>query len=275
MSLRRARGKRAARPGCIEDVLSQEILADPLVDRDALNELLLDPSPLRIDETPTQQAPAAREPESRATRIGKLAGLVTAVAVLCGAVVAAAFLDRQRATDGDTAVTAPVITGARALAGFAGPGPRQQLIEAPDQLAEHSTREPGNYAGRSREVADEVRLSGGERTRPRNAGRIKETARTFYGLIRSNPVTALGMLDERLRSERPDEVIRAWRSITHVDVRELRVQPDGAVRADVTMVTSDSDSFRVTHLLRIDEGPPSVITEAHLLSSLHSPAPAG
>lgn len=272
MSLRRARGTQAGRPSCIEDVLSQEILADPLVDRDALNELLLDPSPLQIDEPPTRQAPA-REPESRAARIGKLAGLVTAVAVLCGAVVAAAFLDRQRAADRDSAVTAPVITGARALAGFAGPGPRQQLIEAPDHLAEHSTREPGKYAGPSREVADEVRLSGGEQARPRNAGRIKETARTFYGLIRSDPVAALGMLDDRLRSDQPDALVRAWRSITHVEVRELRVQSDGAVRADVTMIRSDSDSFRVTHLLRIDEGPPPVITEARLLSSLHSPAP--
>lgn len=273
MSLRRASGKRASRPTCIEDVLSQQILADPLVDRDGLNELVLDPSPLRIDEPPTEQAPVTREPERTAVRIGKLAGLVTAVAVLCGAIVAAAFLDRERAAKEDRP-SAIEITGARALAGFASPGTQEQLIEAPNQLAEHSTREATHRPGPTSQVTGGPAPSEPEPERPPNAHRLQETARTFYGLVHSNPEKALGMLDDGLRSDQPRELIRAWRSITQVDIRELLVQPDGAVRADVTMIRSDADSFRVTHLLHISEGPPAVITEARLLSSLHTRARA-
>lgn len=252
---KRASAGRSSKPACIEDFLGPELLDDPMVDRDELNDLLRDPSPLIPPEPPEPDfEPAPELPESAARRIAKLAGLVTALAMLCGAVVAATYLDRQRAAE-ETATFRPVhITGIRALVGFT-PTP-----QAPD------TSPPTAAGG---EAPQDGSGTGGEPSSyPTDA---TDFADEFYGNIAPRPRDAISMLGASLRAGQSAELEHAWRTVRRVDVHELSIEPDGMVRAVVTMTTSDDERFRLTQLLRIDDGPPQAITEARLLSSRHVP----
>lgn len=254
---KRASAGRSSKPACIEEFLGPELLDDPMIDRDELNDLLRDPSQLIPPQPPEPEyEPAPELPESAARRIAKLAGLVTALAMLCGAVVAATYLDRQRAAQ-ETATFRPVhITGARALVGFT-PAPQAPDTsptsaaaggEAPQPGTPGTGGQPSSYPADAADFADE-----------------------FYGNIGSRPRDAISMLGANLRAGQSAELEYAWRSVRKVDVHELSIEPDGMVRAVVTMTTSDDERFRLTQLLRIDDGPPQAITEARLLSSRHVP----
>lgn len=255
---KRASAGRSSKPACIEEFLDAELLDDPNIDRDELNDLLRDPSPLIPPEPPEPEAePAPELPESAAMRIAKLAGLVTALAMLCGAVVAATFLDRQRAAE-ETATFRPVhITGARALVGFI---PSRQATAAaanslPPSAAGGEAPQPGTQSEQSAAYPHDP----------------TEFADEFYSSIGPRPADAIGMLGENLRAGQSAELAHAWGTVRKVDVHELRVEPDGMVHAAVTMTTSNDERFRLTQRLKIDEGPPPAITEARLLSSRHVP----
>lgn len=255
-------GRHARTPTRIEEVLCPTVLNDPMVDRDELNALLRDPSLLQVDEPPEADPPAEPPPESAVVRVAKLAGLVSAVALLCGAIVAAAFLDRQRQAAPPAAAESATITGVHALAGFAGPadGPGSSAVTADLTPAARNPANPG--------------VGSPERVPPVNGEpqSAESVARTFYRLIGSSPDDALRMLDAQLPDSELRELARAWRDVEHVSVHQVRQRPDGMVLAVVTMTTEQADRYRVRHLLRIEPGPPPVITEARLLSAQRSPA---
>lgn len=258
---KRASAGRSSKPACIEEFLGPELLDDPMVDRDELNDLLRDPSPLIPPEPPEPEyEPAPELPESAARRIAKLAGLVTALAMLCGAVVAATYLDRQRAAE-ETATFRPVhITGTRALVGFTPtpPAPAETMLTS--AAAGGEAPQPGTPVGSDAGVEPSPYP-----TDP------ADFAEEFYRCIGPRPRDAISMLGANLRAGQSAELEHAWRIVRKVDVHELRIEPDGMVRAVVTMTTSDDERFRLTQLLRIDDGPPQAITEARLLSSRHVP----
>jgi len=241
-------GSRSARPPSrIEEVFYPAVLNDPNVDTDLLTELLRDPSPLMVDEPEPPQPPPPSQ-ERALIRVAKLAGLVTAVALLCGAIVAAAFLDRQRRSTPPPTVDSS-ITGVRALAAIAGDG----VTAVP--LAER----PG---GASSSQGATQRPGGAQPAEPR------EVARKFYSYIGGQPDIALSMLGGELTDAERAELAVAWQNVTAVKVDELRIRPDGLVRAVVRMTTEAGGEYRLDHLLRVDS---PTITEVRLLSARHSP----
>lgn len=242
------RGQRTLTPTRIEDFLCEELLADPMVDVDELNDLLRDPSPLAIfdDDQADADDEAPGEPENATARAVKLAGLAIAVAVLCGSILTAVFLDRHRAATGE-ARPQRQITGIAALAGFT-------MMTTPPATG---TILVGDTVTTSRAAPD-----------PRDARRV---TRHFYDSLASAPDDALAMLGGGLRGGRQDALTGAFARVDAVTVHRLGVMPDGMVRAVVTVTRSDSLRYRVTHLLRVDTGPPATITAARLLSAQRTP----
>ena len=246
---RQRHGQRTLTPTRIEDFLCEELLADPMVDVDELNDLLRDPSPLAIfdhdDQADADDEPPG-EPESPTARAAKLAGLAIALAVLCGSILTAVFLDRHRAATGE-ARPQRQITGIAALAGFT-------MMTTPPATG---TILVGDTVTTSRAVRD-----------PRDARRV---TRHFYDSLASAPDEALAMLGGGLRGGRTDELTDAFARVDAVTVHRLGVMPDGMVQAVITVTRSDSRRYRVTQLLRVDTGPPAKITAARLLSAQRSP----
>ncbi|MPY97416.1 MAG: hypothetical protein GEU97_05355 [Actinophytocola sp.] len=274
---RQRRGGRTHTPERIEDVFSERVLSDPNVDRDYLNELLHDPSPLRVPEPPTPPGPenvVRDELESATARVAKLTGLVIAVALLCGSLVTAVFLDRHRTTAREAQPPERQITGIAALAGFAMTTP-PPVETAP--VTERAATIPTDDEATTPAEPDDATTSGPSTTSEpatpvSTADDVDAFVRDFYDRVTAGPDDALPLLGGNLLDAKPDVLIDALRRIDAVAVHRVSVRPDGLVRAVVTVTRANAQRYRVTHLLRVEAGPPALITEARLLSSQHSPA---
>ncbi|MPY77000.1 MAG: hypothetical protein GEV04_00615 [Actinophytocola sp.] len=264
---RQRRGGSTQTPTRIEDVFSERVLADPMVDRDLLNDLLRDPSPLRVDEQgePDASPEVREEPETTVARVAKLTGLVIAVALLCGSLVTAVFLDRHRTAASQTPRPEQEITGIAALAAFA---TTAQPPEVGTRVTERAVTVPVDDAASSA-----PQTTSNPATRVSTQAEIGGFVRDFYHRFTDGPDDALAMLGGNLLDSRPDVLADALRVIDAVTVHRVSVGPDGLVRAVITMTRADSQRYRVTHLLRVEAGPPALITEARLLSAQHSPRP--
>lgn len=268
----RSRRRQTGRPASMSDVLCEELLRDPNVDVNELNDLLHDPSALRVPEPVELEDEYYDDyvPEGMLARAARITALVVAVGLLCGSVVAASMLHRQRSDDRLTAVSdvrPAAITGVRALVEFSqgalevpkpsvnGPAPRS------DSAAPRTTGTPrsdDNGAG------DEV--SSAARTGSGHDGPFA-AARKFYRQIVGDPAGAMRMLDADLSEQDAGDLVRAWQTVSDVRVSDLAMRPDGMVRSVVLITRSDGERYRVAQLLRIvDEGSPA-ITEVRLLSS--------
>lgn len=249
----RGGGRTDRSPSRIEEVFYPAVLADPNVDADGLTALLRDPSPLMVDE-PEPLEPAEPPLEHTAVRVLKLAALVTAVALLCAAIVAAAFLERQRRGAPPPGVDGGYITGVRALAGVV---PSGGVTAAPRPAAQR----PGGAS------SSQGAMQFAEGTRGMDD---LETAREFYRLIADEPEQALDMLGGTLSDEERRELAMAWREVDRVRA-ELHERPDGLLRAVVTMTDESAGRLRLEQVLRVD---PPRITEVRLLSSQQLPTKA-
>ncbi|WP_157361681.1 hypothetical protein [Haloechinothrix halophila] len=282
---RQRRGGSTQTPKRIEDVFSERVLSDPNVDRDYLNALLRDPSLLRVDE-PAESATGAEdaddavrnEPESTAARVAKLTCLILAVGLLCGSLVTAVFLDRHRTAEHRAAPPERQITGIAALAGFAMTTPppettapvteRAATIAADDTATDTAASaevEPGD-AATSTPLA-----TSSPTTRVGTAEEIDAFIRDFYHRFTEGPDDAFALLGGSLLDGQPKILTDALRLVDAVSVHRVSMEPNGLVRAVVTVTRADSKRYRVTHLLRVEPGPPALITEARLLSAQHSP----
>ncbi len=275
---RQRRGGSTQTPERIEDVFSERVLSDPNVDRDYLNELLRDPSPLRAPEPAEPNHPAEHvvrdEPESTTARIAKLTGLVVAVALLCGSLVTAVFLDRHRTAARQAPPPERQITGIAALAGFAitAPPPAETAQVTERAVTIPTDEEAATTPAESDDVASSAPLAtSAPSTRVSTDDDVDAFVRAFYDRVTSGPDDALPLLGGSLLGEQPDVLLDALRLIDTVAVHRVSVRPDGLVRAVVTVTRADEQRYRVTHLLRVVAGPPALITEARLLSSQHSP----
>jgi len=200
-------------------------------------------------------SPAQPEPEHAAIRVAKLAALVTAVVLLCAAVVAAAFLDRQR-RDAPPHSGPQQVSGLPALAGIEHDG---EVAAAPSPAAQR----PGGAAS----------SAGGASVRyqePESSHRAMwtpdpcELAIIFYRRLADEPARALAMLGGRLSDDERQTLLTVWRTLDRVEVRDLRQLTDDRVRASVTMTTLSGGAYRVDHELRVD---PPAIVDVILLSS--------
>lgn len=239
-------------PSRIEEIFYPAVLADPNVDADGLTALLRDPSPLLVDEPKWDEPPEPAKParEHTAVRVLKLVALVTAVALLCAAIVAAAFLERQRRGAPPPGVDGGHITGVRALAGVVSSG----VTAAPLPAAQR----PGGAA------SSQGAMQFAEGTRGIDD---LETARKFYRLIADRPEQALDMLGGTLSDDERRELALAWHEVDRVRV-DLHERPDGLLRAVVTMTDESAGRLRLEQVLRVD---PPRITEVRLLSSQQLP----
>lgn len=290
MPVWKRRPHRDVRPESAADLLCPELMADPMVDHDGLTELLRDPSPLAMvtslsprpprsyydEQVPRQRADPV-EPvgeESVVARLAKLAALGMAMAMLSGAVVAAALIAQaeQGTTPGRGAAAArgSTMTGVRALIGFdatGDPAHRPAGTVTGEHRAPDVTRAPATTDGAAdSSSAPPSATIGGAPPRTRAA-----TVEAFYRLVDQKPGEAIGMLSPQLLDSNPDELVRIWDSVREITLHEVRPEPDGMVRVVLTMVRAGERPVRMTQLLGLAT-PNGPITEVKLLSSQRTSA---
>ena len=271
----RRRSRRTPDALTVEDLLSAQELDFELVEDTYLaTETVREPRtflpPPRVQAK--REDEPVREPESKLSKVAKLAGLTTAASLLVGAVVASALLTRQRPDAGAAAApAAPQITGAAALGGF-----------VPD--VQGSSRSTGSAAPSRRDEVVATSQVPVAQTQPAASGPAGSTQATssavatdddkvalveqFYQrMVSPHPEDALAMLTADLAGDEPGDLVRAWSSMTQVDVNDVEVQPDGTVRAVVTMHQHDGTQLRVTQVLTVTGGKRNVISKAVLLSA--------
>jgi hypothetical protein len=266
----------------LEDVIPAQVLEDELIDRDYLEQVLRDPQrflpPPKI-KPEVKPRPVDRDPEPVLVRRAKATGLVVAAALLAGSVVTAATLTGHRAPEHPHRADALEMTGAAALGGFAVPADEQ----GPSRPERTGTSSTPATPGPSTPVAPPADPSPGG-ARPRSAagshpapgsGTDAKVAtedkiaavRDFYTLVDSKPEDALRLLAPDLVGEQPGDLVRAWSSMRSVRLEDAHLRPDGAVVAIVQMLQPDGGRLRVTQLLRLADGPRTMISEARLLSA--------
>jgi len=263
----------------VEDLLSGHVLdlepadSEPLPEpARATRDYLPPPRSRRATTAP------AREPESRLSKIAKLAGLTAAAGLLVGAVVASSMVTRER-PGVRSSPTPPRITGAAALAGFV-PAPEDGTPEVNDragtggQPAAQGSATASPTSERVSQAAESAAPTS-ENAAPDSSApqeltdsqRIK-TVRQFYQRMGSNhPQDALRMLAPGLAGDEPGDLVRAWSSMKDIHVESIEAQPDGTVRAVATMRQQDDTELRVTQVLSLAGGPDGIISQAVLLSA--------
>jgi hypothetical protein len=259
----------------VEDLLSAQELDFELVEDIYLTEPAHEPRKFLPPPRMRSKRSAApeREPESTLAKVAKLAGLTTAASLLVGAVVASSMLTRQRPEEtGETNPVPPQITGAAALGGFVPDG-----TNLPREGGRASSAERGAVATSQVPVAQTQPVAGDATgatqttsSTPAEAGAAEKVAlvKQFYQrMVSPHPEDALAMLTPELAGDEPGDLVRAWSSMSKVDVDEVEVQPDGTVRAVVTMLQHDGTKLRVTQVLSLATGKSDVISRAVLLSA--------
>jgi hypothetical protein len=261
----------------VEDLLSAQELDFELVENTYLTERAHERSkflpPPRM-RTKRSTAPA-REPESTLSKVAKLAGLTTAASLLVGAVVASSVLTRQRpGQDAEANPAPPQITGAAALGGFvpgaAGGSRHEGKATSPAPSAVTTAQVP---VAQTQPAGGDAAVAGPATTQPPQQatdGEKMALVKQFYQrMVSPHPEDALAMLTPDLAGDESGDLVRAWSSMDKVDVDEVEVQPDGTVRAVVTMQQHDGTKLRITQVLSLTKGKgrSAVISKAVLLSA--------
>ncbi|KAA9152559.1 hypothetical protein FPZ12_036605 [Amycolatopsis acidicola] len=214
-----------------------------------------------------------REPESRLAKAAKLAGLTTAASLLVGAVVAASMVTKERPAEaGRGALEPPRITGAAALGGFVpstGKPPagsrdvRQSqapvsVSQVPVAATEQTAAAPAGTSAPTTTTSSQE---------PSDADKLKAVRQFYRRMASDRPEDALAMLTPDLAGDEPGDLVRAWSSMKDVHVDDVEVQPDGTVRAVVTLKQQDGTKLRVTQVLTLAAGTAEQISGAVLLSA--------
>ncbi|WP_236796749.1 hypothetical protein [Amycolatopsis sp. GM8] len=271
----RRRSRQAPDALTVEDLLSaQEIdltLVEDAYPTEAASERRFLPPPrTRVKHV----AAPAREPESKVSKVARLAGLTTAASLLVGAVVASSMLTRQRpAETRDPNPAAPQVTGAAALGGFlpdsVGLPPKNSHPRASAPSAVTTSQVP---VAQTQPIAGETAsapetTSTATTTEITDAQKVAVVKQFYQRMVSSHPEDALAMLTPDLAGDEPGDLVRAWSSMSDVDVDDVQVQPDGTVRAVVTMLQHDGVRLRVTQVLSLTEDKGTAISRAVLLSA--------
>lgn len=262
----RRRSRHAPDARTVEDLLFAQRLPIDVSD-DAFDRV---PSGDRVQQETVIEAP---RPESTWSRVAKLAGLTTATSLLVGAVVASSVLTRQRAEDQASASPAPPqITGAAALGGFMPESPATPHASG----AAAAAHQPSASASSALNLAQQKQTEQPPSTPANSPSTSAQAVSTgdkiavverFYHRMADQPERALAMLAPDLAGDEPGDLVRAWSSMSSIQVDEVQVQADGAVRAVVTMVQNDGTRLRVTQVLGLSGDEDDVISRAVLLSA--------
>ncbi|NKQ58152.1 hypothetical protein HFP15_35365 [Amycolatopsis sp. K13G38] len=264
----------------VEDLLSGHVLDVEPAEIEQLAEPVRAPRdylpPPRLNSRRAVAPP--REPESRLSKVAKLAGLTTAASLLVGAVVASSMLTRERPAEGRPSPAPPQITGAAALAGFvpadehpaqyhgkpgAGGQPAGQGVPAASSASQPVSPPAADTAPASQSAA----TTSATPRQLSDAERIK-VVREFYQRMGSqHPQDALAMLAPGLAGDEPGDLVRAWSSMRDIHVDDVQVQPDGTVRAVATMRQQDNTRLRVTQVFSLASDADGIISQAVLLSA--------
>ncbi|MBK1789366.1 hypothetical protein [Prauserella cavernicola] len=252
--------------------MSDEILADDLVDDEYLREFFREPRrylpPPGTRDERMDEPPPPPEPERPFARRAKLAALLLALALLgTSIVVAASIASDHDQSSGDDVGEPLEITGAAALGGFALPAKSTAGKAVVDDAAPAVAGAPAT-AGAVRQVAQRDDAGEGSQTGEADTsaqGRVG-TVREFYERVDTSPDDAVELLGPSLAAER-ESLVEAWRSMDSVEVEDLREERDGSVLAVVTMVPERGTPLRVTQQLGVDAGPSGRINDAKLLSA--------
>lgn len=257
----------------VDDLPIQEAFGAELLGRRSLTEDAREPRtflpPPRV--RPRRQIVPPREPESRFSKVAKLAGLTTAGTLLVGAVVASSMVTRERTEQtGRSTPAPPAITGAVALGGFA---MEDSVMPGPTEYSPPATTHPPKPV-----TSDQPSPTGLTEAGPGSPNSASEdtsttttpvndkltTVKKFYQLMGSQrPQDALAMLAPGLAGDQPGDLVQAWRSMNRVEAKDIHVQPDGSVLAVVDVVRRDGTRLRITEVLELAGG---LIKQAVLLS---------
>ncbi|GLY63450.1 hypothetical protein [Amycolatopsis taiwanensis] len=260
----------------VDDLPIQETFGVELLGRRSLTETAREPRtflpPPRV--RPRRHISPPREPESRFSKVAKLAGLTTASTLLVGAVVASSMVTRARTEQtGRSTPAPPAITGAAALGGFAmqdsvKPGRDRHSSPATTHTQKPATSEqpsPTGLAWSATGTSEAPPASPAPSTTKAPIDDKLTTVNQFYQLMGSQrPQDALAMLAPALAGDQPGDLVRAWSSMSQVEAKDVHVQPDGSVLAVVDMVRRDGTHLRVTQVLELTGG---LIEQAVLLSA--------
>jgi hypothetical protein len=272
----RRRSRRTPDALTVEDLLSEQIFDIELVDDEYITDATREPRkflpPPRMRAK--RVATPAREPESRLSKVAKLAGLTTAASLLVGAVVASSVLTRERPEQtSENAPAAPQITGAAALGGFVpgsgGKTPKAGNARPPAPAAVTSSQVPIAETQRAATPASSAPATAASSPphQPSNSEKLAVVEEFYQRMVSARPEDALAMLTPALAGDEPGDLVRAWSSMSEVDVNEVAVQADGSVRAVVTMLQHDGTKLRITQVLSLAAGTAGIISQAVLLSA--------
>lgn len=213
-----------------------------------------------------RRVPPPREPEGRLAKAAKLAGLTTAASLLVGAVVASSLVTRTRSDQtARTNPAPPPITGAAALGGFALQGDGRPLHEqsrppaasTPTQVPATSPTPP----------APSSSSAGATSPAPDHTDRVGLVKQFYQRMGSQRPQDALAMLSPEVTGDQPGDLVRAWSSMSKVQMDTARVQPDGSVIAVVTMLRQDGARLRVTQQFGLAGDGDTMISRVVLLSA--------
>ncbi|KFU83113.1 hypothetical protein SAMN04489729_4042 [Amycolatopsis lurida] len=266
----------------VEDVIPEEILNDTRVDREYLEQVFREPQkfvPARTrEERSPQPEPEVDEPESRAARRAKLAGLVAAGFLVAGAVVTAGVLAGAQPQGTVPGAAAPqVMSGAAALGGLAVPDSTEpeRKQETPKTSGTSTTPQPSSGTG-SGSLPPRGSSSSSASSQPAAKPAAISTAadkidavRKFYQTVDADPYGAMSLITPVLAESEAGKLIEAWSAMDAIQIQDIREQADGAILAVVTMRNPDGGLLRVTQVLEFADETSGLITDARLLSAQH------
>ncbi|PPK69634.1 hypothetical protein V5P93_006722 [Actinokineospora auranticolor] len=256
----------------------------------------------RIDPEPTEAPWVPEEPgearqataavpadRSRVAHAAKLAGLGVAVVTLCGAIVTATVVSRDRTNQAAAgAERAPLqITGEQALL------PHEldrtvtsstvfvpsQLLDVPATGSAFGNVTPDTRPDSSMRAVKQTLPSGHRRgsdsdTSPAGSSRVPERGVTssrelvleYYHLVEVNPRLAFDLVAGERLGTTLAEFVGSWQTVRWIQVLDVVERPDG-VLAVVRIHLGDGAHLRVQQLLKVTVSAPQRIVGAELVSA--------
>ncbi|WP_410650212.1 hypothetical protein [Amycolatopsis sp. cmx-4-54] len=266
----------------VEDVIPEEILNDTRVDREYLEQVFREPQKFvpartRVERSPRPE-PEVDEPESRAARRAKLAGLVAAGLLVAGAVVTAGVLAGAQPQGTVPGAAAPeVMSGAAALGGLAVPDSTEPQHKHETPTPSGTTTTPHRSSGTgSGSLPPQGSSSSSTSSQPAVKPAAVNTAedkidavRKFYQTVDADPYGAMSLVTPVLAKSEAGRLIEAWSAMDAIQIQDIRDQADGTILAVVTMRNPDGGLLRVTQVLEFADETSGLITDARLLSAQH------
>ncbi|WP_340684688.1 hypothetical protein LCL61_40880 [Amycolatopsis coloradensis] len=265
----------------VEDVIPEEILNDTRVDREYLEQVFREPQkfvPARArEERSPRPEPEVDEPESRAIRRAKLAGLVAAGLLVAGAVVTAGVLAGTQPQGTVPAAAVPeVMSGAAALGGLAVPDStepqRKQETPTPSGSGTRPQPSSGTGSGSLPPQGSSSSTSSQPAAKPAAVSTTEDkidAVRKFYQTVDADPYGAMSLITPVLADSEAGKLIEAWSAMDAIQIQDVREQADGTILAVVTMRNPDGGLLRVTQVLEFADETSGLITDARLLSAQH------